>query len=333
MYFRWVCSFLLISSLCGIVSSASSLPEENTITYSFIHISDPQSLTTNYPATLDLTFSHIESLKNTYNISAIIITGDVVNTWNDRKDWDAVAHARNLTTIPIYEIAGNHDTDGGDQYGYYTAYSGEPAGSYVASIGDFDFAGINYAADTLPPEELARLRATLTHSSRSHAIIATHYYMDEGGNLSPLGKDIDTYLIVKPSLVLMGHMHANFIRKRTVGGFPTVADMTNYQDGVPGGTTGWDYSAGTLYTVTSVNGQVRTITARIVHIYPDPYVEPEMTVFGNEPGAPSLSPTDHAVTGQSSPSSPRSSCTTGDLFCTLNEFFQQRWTDFWYIFS
>ncbi|MFA5268867.1 MAG: metallophosphoesterase [Methanoregula sp.] len=312
----------------------SSLPEENTVTYSFIHLSDPQSLTTNYPETLDLTFSSIESLKNTYNISAIIITGDVVNTWNDRKDWGAYAHARNLTTIPVYEIAGNHDTDGGDHYEYYTAYSGEPAESYITSLGDFDFAGINYAGTTLPPEELSRLRGILAGSSRSHAIIATHYYMDEGGNLSPLGEDIDTYLVIKPSLVLMGHMHANFVMKRTVGGFPTVADMTNYQDGVPGGTTGWDYSAGTLYNVTSVNGEVKTITARIIHIYPAPYVEEEMTVFGDDPrGTPVLSGTGRTVTGQSLPATLHSSCDSGGLFCNLNEFFQQRWTDFRHVFS
>jgi hypothetical protein len=77
----------------------------------------------------------------------------------------------------------------------------------------------------------------------------------------------------------MGRMHGNFIRKRMVGGFPTVAGMTNYQEGVPGGTTGWDYSAGTLYTVTSVNGRVETITARVIHIYPVPSFEEEMTVL------------------------------------------------------
>jgi predicted MPP superfamily phosphohydrolase len=326
--------FLLISLLCGLVPFVSSLPEENTVTYSFIHISDPQSLTTNYPETLDLTFSHIESLKKTYNISAIIITGDVVNTWNDRKDWDAFAHARNLTTIPIYEIAGNHDTGEGDHYDYYAGYSGGPVENYVTSVGDFDFVGINYVSTTLPPEELSRLRETLAGSSRSHTIIATHYYMDEGGNLSPLGEDIDTYLVVKPSLVLMGHMHANFIRMRTVGGFPTVADMTNYQDGVPGGTTGWDYSAGTLYNVTSVNGQVKTITARIVHFYPSPFDEEEMTVFGDDlPGAPVLSGTGREVTEQSVPVIPHSSCSSGGLSCNLKEFFQQYWTDFWHVFS
>ena len=332
MYSRSGIRFLLLITLfCSIVPLVSSLPEGYAVTYSFMHISDLQSLTTNYPETLDLTFSHIESLKKDNNISAIIITGDVVNAWDDKEDWNAYIHARNLTTIPVYEIAGNHDTGEGKHYQYYTANTGMPGENYVTTVGDFDFAGINYAETTLPAQEFSRLRDVLTSSSRSNAIIATHYYMDEGGNLSPLGEDIDTYLVVKPSLVLMGHMHANFIRKRIVGGFPTVADMTNYQDGVPGGTTGWDYSAGTLYNVTSVNGQVKTISARVVHIYPAPYSEEEVTVFGDDPDVTTFSGQDRAVTGITAPSTPRSPRSTDDLSCSLTEFIQQCWTDFWHI--
>jgi Calcineurin-like phosphoesterase len=320
---------LLVLLACSLLPGVSSLPVNNTVTYSFIHISDPQSLTTNYPETLDLTFAHIQSLKNTYNITAVIVTGDLVNTWDDTKDWNAYAHARNLTTIPVYEIAGNHDSDGGDHLEYYTAYTKKPAENYVTSIEDFDLVGINYARTTLNTGELSRLREALTGSPRPHAIIATHYYMDEGGTLSPLGNDIDTYLIVKPTLALMGHMHANFVRVRMVGGFPTIAEMTNYQDGVPGGTTGWNYSAGTLYTVTQDDGKVRTITARIVHIYPVPYVEDEVPVFGDDSTeTPELSGSDLSV-----PSSTHASCRTSNLFCSLNEFSRQGWTDFWHIFS
>lgn len=325
-------SFLLVSLLFVSLPFASALPDGQTVTYSFVHISDIQSLTTNYPDTCDLTFSSIEALKETCNISAIIITGDVVNTWDDTKEWDTYFHARNLTTIPVYEIAGNHDTGDGNYYQYYTGYTGMPGENYVASVGDFDFVGINYVNRTLSRGEFSRIRGLLSSSSRSHAIIATHYYMDDDGALSPLGEDIDRFLVIKPSLVLMGHMHANFIRKRTAGGFPTVAGMTNYQDGVPGGTTGWDYSAGTLYTVTSVNGQVETITARVIHFYPARTFDEEITVFTLNPDAP-LPAGEVLVTGTASYAYPVSLCGTGNLFCTLNEFFQQCYTNAWHIFS
>jgi predicted MPP superfamily phosphohydrolase len=324
--------FLLIFLLCGIIQPALSLPGERTATYSFIHISDLQSLTTHCPETLNLTFSRIESLKNTCNISAIIITGDVVNTWDDMTDWDAYSRARNLTTIPVYEIAGNHDTGGGTRYQYYTGRTGMPVENSVTSLEDFDFVGINYAGGTLTPAEFSRLRQFLIESPRSHAIIATHYYMDEDMTLSPLGKDIDTFLVVKPAIILMGHVHANFIKQRTVGGFATVTDMTNYQDGIPGGTTGLDYSAGTLYTITSANGQVETITARVVHIYPTPSFDDEMTVFTRNPGAPS-SAVRVAKTLIPSPAYPVSSCRSGDLFCTINDFFLQDWINVRQFFS
>jgi predicted MPP superfamily phosphohydrolase len=333
MYFRsGFRSFLLISLLCSTLPCAFSLPDGQNVSYSFVHISDTQSLDTYYPDTYNLTFSYLDSLREPYNTTAIIITGDLVNTWDSQKEWDTYSRARNHTTIPVYTIAGNHDTDYGKNYRQYTLHTGEPEVNYVSSVEDFDFVGINYADKTLPADEFSRLHGILTNSSRSNAIIATHYYMDEDGALSPLGKDIDTFLIVKPSLVLMGHMHADFIRQMVVGGFPTVADMTNYQDGAPGGKTGWDYSAGTLYTVTSINGQVETITARVIHIYPTPSFEDEMTVFSKEPDAPS--PADNAPMNKKPFSVyPVSSCSNGDLFCILNRMYRQCWTNIRQVFS
>jgi predicted MPP superfamily phosphohydrolase len=318
------CTVLLISLLFALISQVSSLPAGNNTTYSFVHLSDTQNLDTYYPDTYNLTFSYLDSIREPYNITAIIITGDLVNTWNSRKEWDTYSRARNHTIIPIYTIAGNHDANYGKNYEQYIIHTGEPEVNYISSVGDFDFVGINYADKTLSAGEFSRLRGLLTNSSRSNAIIATHYYMDEEGKLSPLGEDIDKNLIVKPSLVLMGHMHADFIKQRTVGGFPLIADMTNYQDGVPGGTTGWDYSAGTLYTVTSVNGQIKTITARVIHIFPSASFEEEKTVFSRDAGAPSPADTT-MVSGI--PASSASMCSTGDPFCILNEFVRQCWTN------
>jgi predicted MPP superfamily phosphohydrolase len=322
---------LLICLLCAIIIPVSSLPVGDTITYSFVHLSDTQSLDTYFQDTYNLTFTYLDSIKEPYNITAIILTGDLVNTWNSQKEWDTYSRARNHTTIPVYTIAGNHDA-ASENYELYTLHTGEPEVNYVSSVGDFDLVGINYVDRTLPAGEFSRLRAALSNSSRSNAIIATHYYMDKYGTLSRLGEDIDRYLIVKPSLVLTGHMHADFIRQRSVAGFPTVADMTNYQDGIPGGTTGRDYSAGTMYTVTSVDGRVETITARVVHIYPGPSFEEEMTVFTQNADAPS--PADRAlVTGTPSSAHPVFLCSVGAPLCDLNAFFQKGRTAVLQIFS
>ncbi len=313
------CSVLLIFLLCSVIVPASSLPPGKNTTYSFVHLSDTQNLASCFPATYNLTFSYLDSVKEPYNITAIILTGDLVNTWNSQEEWDTYSRARNHTTIPVYTVAGNHDADYGRNYEYYTSHTREPGRNSMTSVADFDFVGINYADKTLTAGEFSRLRASLTSSTRQEVIIATHYYMDEDGSLSPLGKGIDKKLIVKPTLVLMGHMHGNFIRQRTVGGFPVIADMTNYQDGFPGGTTGKDYSAGTLYTVTSAGGQVTTITARVLHIFPSQSFEEERTVYSRNPGSPS--PADGAVvTGIPSPARTGSFCSTGDRLCILGDY-------------
>jgi predicted MPP superfamily phosphohydrolase len=314
------CSVLLIFLLFALLPPVSSVPSGRNVTYSLVHLSDTQNLDTRFPDSYNLTFSYLDSLKESENITAIIITGDLVNTGNSRSEWDTYSRARNHTSIPVFTIAGNHDTNYGKNYDQYSFHTNEPEVNYVSSIGDLDFIGINYMDTSFPADEFSRLRANLTRSSRTFAIIATHYYMDKDGKLSPLGEDIDRNLIVKPSLVLMGHMHADFIKQRTVGGFPVIADMTNYQDGVPGGITGMNYSAGTLYTITSVNGQTETITARVIHISPSPSFEEGMTVFSRDSAHP-LPADSTPVNG--TPASAVSICSTDSLFSILNGFFQQ----------
>ena len=286
------------------------------ITYSFVHISDTQNLATRYPDTYNLTFSSLESMKKPFNVSAIIITGDLVNGWDRTNEWEAYVRARNLTTIPVYDTAGNHDTSGGNEYRFYMAYTGMPRENYVTSIGDLDLVGINYAGRTYPEEEFLRLRTLLDGSLRSNAIIATHYYMNEDGAPSLLGDDIDRYLIRKPALILTGHMHGDFITDKTISGIPVMAEMTNYQDGIPGGSSGQNYAAGTLYTMTSGNGHVERITARVIHLYPVQPPEPEVIVFARDtyqgPGGP--------VSGLPAGTLTAPSCSFGSLPSMLDGF-------------
>ena len=270
-----------IAILCLLLMAippASAQPS-GTTTYSIVHISDTQNLATHYPKTYDLTFSYLESIKTQYNISAIIITGDLVNTWNKRSEWSAYSHAHNKTTIPVYVTAGNHDTNYGKNYTYYSMYTGEPKNNYVTEVKDFNFVGINYVSKSLAPQEFATIRQTLVNGSHNFTIIATHNYMDEDGTHSLLGKDIDRQLIVQPTIILAGHVHAAFIRVNTIDGYPVIEDLTDYQNGEPGGPKNQDYSAGTLYTVTAVDGQVVKITSETIRIFPIRSFEDERVLY------------------------------------------------------
>jgi predicted phosphodiesterase len=260
------------------ITPASALASSNLTTYSIVHISDTQNLVS-FPETYDYTFSYLDSIKERYNISAIIITGDLVNTWNDKKEWDTYFHAVHETSIPVYLIAGNHDTNDGQSYQYYTQYTGNAKNSYMTSFENFDFVGINYVAGSLKPQEFAVLRKTLLNSPENFTIIATHYYMDQVGTLSRLGTDIDRQLIVKPTIVLSGHIHAEFLRDRMIGQYPVIEDLTNYQEGIPGGSSSENVSAGTFYTVITRDGQVEKISSKTIWISPRQSFDSERVLY------------------------------------------------------
>jgi predicted phosphodiesterase len=287
-----------------VIISASAQPYGNSTTYSIIHISDTQHLASDYPETYNYTFSYLDSIKGRYNISAIIITGDLVNTPDNKKQWDTYTQAIRKTSIPIYVIAGNHDTDFGENYQYFTQYTGNTKDNYVTRLQNFDLVGINYVDDSLESEEFAAIRKTLLSAPENYTIIATHFYMDENGNLSPLGTDIDEQLIVKPTIIMGGHIHADFVRDRVIGQYPVIEDLTNYQDGIPNGSPSENVSAGTFYTITTRDGQVEKISARIIWISPRQSFDSEHVLYDilvpepdPEPSIPEVTPECDSTSG------------------------------------
>jgi DNA repair exonuclease SbcCD nuclease subunit len=264
-FFRVLSIPLILFSLWFTPVSAQT--EGDAITYSLVHLSDTQNLVS-YPATYNYTFSYLESIKARYNISAIIITGDLVNHWNNEKEWETYSHAVEKTSIPIYTVAGNHDTNNGQNYHYYSQYTGNAVNSSVTTLNNFDLVEINSVFTSLKSQEYTTLRKTLLNSPNNFTIVATHYYMDENGTLSHLGKDIDHQLIIKPTIVLAGHVHADFVRVKMIGLYPVIGDLTNYQEGIPGGPSSGNISAGRIYFVTINNGQVEKISSETIWISP-----------------------------------------------------------------
>jgi len=259
---------------------ASTFMTGATTTYSIVHISDTQNLASRFPETSDYTFSYLDSIKTRFNISAIIITGDLVNTWESKKEWDAYSHAIGKTSIPVYVIAGNHDTNRGTNYQYFTRNTGTTKNSYVTRLENFALVGINYVDRSLEPQEFTALRKSLVSAPENFTIIASHYYMDINGRLSPLGRDIDQQLIVKPTIIMAGHMHGHFVRDRFVGEYPVIEDLTNYQDGIPSGTSSKNVSAGTFYTVSTRDGIVEKISSLNLWISPRQFFDREHVLYG-----------------------------------------------------
>jgi hypothetical protein len=64
-------------------------------------------------------------------------------------------------------------------------------------------------------------------------------------------------------------VYGDLIRVKNLSGFPVIEDLTDYQNGEPGGVKNQNYSAGTFYTVTSEDGRVVKIISETIHIFPE----------------------------------------------------------------
>jgi C1A family cysteine protease/predicted MPP superfamily phosphohydrolase/uncharacterized protein affecting Mg2+/Co2+ transport len=247
--------------------------------YSIVHISDTQKLSASYPSTLNFTFSYLESIKNEYNISGIIITGDLVDSGDNVAQWQNYAVARSLTTIPLYEVSGNHDLMGSaSDYSAFDTYVGAGKRNWTADINDFLFIGIGYTRNALSESDVSQYNNLIMSKPSQIPIFATHNYFDGviyPSPLSPLGTSIKENLVVRdPTVIMCGHMHGNILQSNDYYGKTLVEDMTDYQ-------TEGNVAAGKLYSVYKSSGQVTTITARDSSIYPSQSFGPQIIVYQN----------------------------------------------------
>ena len=58
-----------------------------------------------------------------------------------------------------------------------------------------------------------------------------------------------------------------------------IEDLTNYQDGIPDGSSSANVSAGTFYTITTRNGQISKISSKIIWISPRHYFDNEHALY------------------------------------------------------
>ena len=262
---------LLFFAIGMLVVSGIPVSAVDSYSYSFIHLSDTQYLSSMYPSTLNNTFSYLESMKNANNISAIIITGDMVNNGDQPIQWKNYVGARSLTTIPLYEIAGDEDLDEKSDNSLFDRFVGNKT-DWNAAINDFVFIGIGYTEDSLSDADIAHYISIIEGNPQKFTLIAVHNYYDKNFTVSPLGESIKDNLVLKPTFVLSGHAHATTFRSGLVNNRLYVEDLTNYQEM-------GNFSAGKLYTVYCADGEVSKITVRDVYISPRQYLDAEIRVY------------------------------------------------------
>jgi predicted MPP superfamily phosphohydrolase len=216
------------------------------------------------------------SIKNEYK-SGIVITGDLVDSGDNVAQWQNYAIARSLTTIPLYEVSGNHDLMGSaSDYSAYDTYIGAGKRNWTADINDFLFIGMGYTRNALSGSDVTQYNNLIMSKSSQIPVFATHNYFDDviyPSPLSPLGSSIKENLVVRdPTIIMCGHMHGDILQSNDYYGKTLVEDMTDYQ-------TYGNYAAAKLYTVNKNSGQVKNFTVRYSSIYPTQSFGPQIIVY------------------------------------------------------
>jgi len=194
-------------------SALETASRPHKLLYTLVHISDVQDLSQYYPETLNYTFQWIESKKDELKIVAVIITGDLVNTYNDVSQWENYLKAKKLTTVPIYEVAGNHDNDYGRDFTYYNKFIGVNETFYVVPVTrHFMLIGISWngTSNLITESTLKWIEEIIEKFRNRYFIVATHYFINRDGSPSPLGKLIYRLHLKYPRnvvIVLCGHIH------------------------------------------------------------------------------------------------------------------------------
>jgi hypothetical protein len=165
--------------------------------FSIVWVTDTQYLSEKYPKNFDMLCNWIVDYSDALNVKAVVHTGDIVErNWN-RREWEAANHAMSIlldASIPYCWDAGNHDqyntTWVGKDFAAFNTSTMRQKSYWVDDILDGkntaicfndlgqSFIVINiecHANDTV----LHWANNLLDRYSKSHAIIATHAYLNE----------------------------------------------------------------------------------------------------------------------------------------------------------
>ena len=236
-----ICFAFMEDLRCAQVAATSS-----TTKFSIIWITDTQYLSESYPRYYDSLCRWIFENKESYNVKMVIHTGDMVEDEFNQTHWTNANHALSLlldNDVPYCWNAGNHDYNTTYWIGnLYTAFNPTVMASksywvgdkfigqntavhFAVSGNDFLVLNIAYQANETA---LSWCNQILDSYPDSHAIVATHMYLNTTGGYGAKGKDnltwasnfkdtvLDTHANV--FLTLSGHYYPSYGSRTQVGG-------------------------------------------------------------------------------------------------------------------
>ena len=218
----------LANSFSSNISPNSSNTAELSENFSIIWITDTQYLTESYPKYFDSLCRWIVNNADTYNVKMVVHTGDIVDTEGNQTQWANANNSMSLLMnagIPYCWDAGNHDYNAtswlGNQFAAFnpsvlqnkTYWVGDDVSGQNTAVHfnvsgwDFILVNIEYnASDAV----LSWANGVLDAYPNSHAIVATHFYINKTGGYESWAANLkNKVLATHPNvfLTLSGHVY------------------------------------------------------------------------------------------------------------------------------
>ena len=261
----------------------------------FVWMSDTQGYSKGYPEIFEAMTNWIVNERDTFNIQYVLHTGDVVDNYDDMRQWDNANRALSILDgkVPLFVVAGNHDIHGKNYvYDFYLKFLGSKrfeglptfGGAYRDGHGRYDLVdiegvpailvsvgyGMGYGVDD---KAIDWMNGVLQEYSDRFAILCFHSYMDPDGLLTTDGGVLFQEVVKKNpnvGLVLCGHRH---------GVNHTAVQLDDNKDGMPDRTVYQfvaDYqdeskSGGGYLGLLIFNSTERTISVKTYSPYLDDY--------------------------------------------------------------
>ncbi|MCZ8522515.1 MULTISPECIES: metallophosphoesterase [Paenibacillus] len=232
------------------------IPTPGEYDFAFVWMSDTQYYSETYPKIYDTmtrwTVDHWTQRKFSY----LIHTGDIVNNWNSKKEWenaDASMKILDDAKIPYGVLAGNHDVSYGGEYDEYGKYFGAERFRHQPTFGaDLDNNREHYDLVSAKGHDFVILylgwlidqkgfdwaNAVLKKYADRNAIIAVHEYLKPSKHYFGQGQSIwDKLVLPNPNVVMVlgGHNPGAAHNVKKVGDRTVLEMLSDYQNGPEGG--------------------------------------------------------------------------------------------------
>jgi len=233
-----VISIASIGELC--VAQIATTPSVDK--FSIIWITDTQYLSESHPTYYNSLCRWIVENRETYNVKMVIHTGDMVEDEFNQTHWTNANHAMSLlldNDVPYCWDAGNHDYNTTYWIGnQYTAFNPTVMASKSYWVGDkfngqntavhFAVSGENFLVLNIAYQAnetaVVWCNQILDSYPDSHAIVATHMYLNTTGGYGAKGKDNLTWASNFKDIVL--DTHANVFLTLSGHYYPTSGSRT-----------------------------------------------------------------------------------------------------------